>query len=98
MLACANLLALGLVRPTGAQGILCHGCTMLETLCCLALLLPGVIMVPGIPRPVLAVFLVGSIVLMAGMFFSVIVNIFTVVIKFFSFLCLQEVVHDEGIK
>ena len=98
MLAHANCLVLVLVGPTVAQGILCHGSNMLETLCCLALALPGVTMGPGIPCPGLAASLVGSIVLMAGMVFSVIVNILTVVIKFFSFLFLQEVVHDEGIK
>ena len=94
MLALANLLVLGLVRLTGAQGFLRPGCTMLELPCCLVLLLLllllqlGVIRVLGIPRPVLAAFLIGSIVLMVGMFFSVIVNIFNVVIKFFSCLCL----------
>ena len=148
MLAPLAMLALGLVRPGGAQDICCPGGTVLESLllallggglvrhsyrcspwpssswppqgvglarhscCCLPLLLllllpllllllplllllrPGVVLVPGIPRPVLAAILTSSIVLMVGMFFSVIVNIFIVVIKFLSFLCLQVIIHD----
>ena len=96
MLALANSLVclLGLVRLTGAQGFSRPGCTMLETLCRLVLLLLllllqlGVIRVLGIPRPVLLAFLIGSISLMVGWFFFFIVNLFTV-IKIFSFLCLS---------
>jgi hypothetical protein len=92
------LLALG--RPTGSQGVSRPGCTMLVTLCRLVfllLLLLSDISVLGISRPVLLAFLIGTISMMVGWFFFFIVKFFTV-IKIFSFLCLQVVIHDKRIK
>ena len=71
---------------------------MLELFCCLALALPGFTMALGISRPGPAVLLVGSTILMDFMVSLFIINLSTVITKFYSFLILQEVGLDEGIE
>ena len=65
---------------------------MLGLFGCLVLALPGLTMALGISLPGPAVLLVGSKA------FLFIINLSTVITKFYSFLILQEVGLDEGIE